>query len=59
MRDAVHATTLAAWTRDPSHTIPHAHVPEGDLWSEDHPAKGSRWGMVVTAGSSRPNANQA
>ncbi|HEX7343492.1 MAG TPA: TAT-variant-translocated molybdopterin oxidoreductase [bacterium] len=46
-RRIVQETTLPAFIRDPkSGGHPH-HPPEGELWPDDHPYKGYRWGLVI------------
>ncbi len=46
--DIVQETTLAEFAKDSHAGAPHAHH-HGDtqLWAEDHPKSGHRWGMVV------------
>jgi Fe-S-cluster-containing dehydrogenase component len=46
-RPMIEETTLDAYGRD-SHAGAHAHHHfEGELWPEDHPYEGHRWGMVI------------
>ena len=47
-RDIVQETTLAAYRHNPTAGAPHAyHAAEGDLWPDDHPYNGHRWGMAI------------
>jgi len=43
----VQETTLAEYRRDPTAGAPHAHHFDGQLWPDDHPSEGHRWGMVI------------
>lgn len=46
-RPIVQQTTLAAYRKNPSAGAPEEHESEGQLWSDDHPYTGHRWGMVI------------
>ncbi|HRX80238.1 MAG TPA: 4Fe-4S dicluster domain-containing protein, partial [Pirellulaceae bacterium] len=48
VRDIIQETTLSEFAKDSHAGTPHAHH-HGDtqLWAEDHPKSGHRWGMVV------------
>ena len=48
VRDIIQETTLPAFANDSHAGTPHAHHHgETQLWAEDHPKTGHRWGMVV------------
>lgn len=47
-RDIVQETTLDEYRANPAAGAPHAHhAVEGDLWPDDHPYDGHRWGMAI------------
>ncbi|MCL4202951.1 MAG: 4Fe-4S dicluster domain-containing protein [Pirellulaceae bacterium] len=46
-RAIVEQTTLAAYRDDPHAGAAHHHHFEGELWPDDHPFTGARWGMVI------------
>jgi len=47
-RAPIQQTTLAAFSQDPhAGAEEHHHFSDRQLWSEDHPKEGHRWGMVV------------
>lgn len=47
VRDAVMTTSLASYMHDPAHAIHRAHVPDADLWPDDHPKDRHHWGMTI------------
>lgn len=48
LRDAVQETSLAAFAEDPAAGTPDVHHhADVQLWPEDHPKTGHRWGMVI------------
>jgi molybdopterin-containing oxidoreductase family iron-sulfur binding subunit len=46
-RSIVEQTTLAAYRGDAHAGAAHHHEFEGELWTDDHPYTGPRWGMVI------------
>ncbi|RIK84604.1 MAG: [Fe-S]-binding protein [Planctomycetota bacterium] len=47
-RDIVQETTLDEYHQNPAAGAPHAHhAAEGELWPDDHPYNGHRWGMAI------------
>lgn len=46
-RPIVQQTTLAAYRGDVHAGAAHHHAFEGELWPDDHPYTGHRWGMVI------------
>jgi molybdopterin-containing oxidoreductase family iron-sulfur binding subunit len=46
-RHIVHETILPAYVENPQAGHRERHVPEGDLWPNDHPYKGHQWGMAI------------
>jgi MoCo/4Fe-4S cofactor protein with predicted Tat translocation signal len=46
VRDHARATTLDAYRRDPASGNPHEPEP-AQLWQDDHPFEGHRWGLAV------------
>ncbi len=47
VRDAVMTTSLASYMHDPAHAIHRPHVPDADLWPDDHPKDRHHWGMTI------------
>ena len=48
VRDQIQSTTLAAFAKDPLHAGASAHhLPDEQLWPEDHPKDGHAWGMII------------
>lgn len=48
VRDQIQETTLAAFVKNASAGAPEKHPDNGlQLWPEDHPKSGHRWGMVI------------
>ncbi len=48
VRNAVRAATFADFQHDPEHALAHGHhLPEAELWPDDHANDGPRWGMSV------------
>ena len=46
-RPIIQECTLAAWQADPQAGAPHREAHTADLWPDDHPSRGHRWGMTV------------
>ena len=47
-RHAVRAAAFADFQHDPEHALSHGHhLPEAELWQDDHDKGGHRWGMSV------------
>jgi molybdopterin-containing oxidoreductase family iron-sulfur binding subunit len=46
-RPIVQETTVAALMAAINHTPDHHEPPQPDLWPDDHPTTGHRWGMVI------------
>ncbi len=47
VRDALMTTSLATYAHDPEHAIHRPHVPDADLWPDDHGKTHHHWGMAV------------
>ena len=47
VRDAVRSAGFEDYRSDPEHAIAHGHLPEAELWPDDHRPLGHHWGMAV------------
>lgn len=47
VRDAIMSTTLASYISDPEHALHHPHIPDADLWPDDHGKPRHHWGMAI------------
>jgi len=47
VRDAVALASFASYTDDPEHALHRHHLPDADLWPEDHAPPRHHWGMAI------------
>jgi len=47
VRHAVRYANFEEYQHDPAHAIHHPHVPDADLWPDDHAPPGHHWAMAV------------
>jgi molybdopterin-containing oxidoreductase family iron-sulfur binding subunit len=47
VRDAVQTASLATYREHPEHVLHQHHLPEAEMWSDDHRPSGHHWGMAI------------